>query len=111
MKVSKTFQGTVAILSLKDSFVADEFNQLDATLLDCYNIGMSLFVLDMRNVPFIDSAGLERLQVLVSELGKRGGDLRISSLNEVCKDIFTATRMDSFLQVADDKETVVRSLA
>ena len=111
MKVTKTFHGTVAVLALKDALIADDIGELDSALNECYGTGVNLLVLDMRNVPYIDSVGLERLQDLVSELGRRGGDLRISSLNEVCLDIFTATRMDSFLQVTEDKEAAIRSLS
>lgn len=84
--------------------------EFDAALDECVNSGLYRVVLDMRQSPFIDSQGLERLQDLVSDLGKRGGDLRLASPNDVCRDIFLATRMDSFVQVADDRESAIRSL-
>ncbi len=110
MEVLKTIQGSVAVLDIEGAVVGDELGELDLALDECVNGGLHRIVLGLRQVPFIDSAGLERIQNMVSDLGKRGGDLRVAMANEVCKDIFLATRMDSFIQVHDDRESAVRSL-
>ncbi len=100
----------MAVLTLRDAVVREELNEIDDVLEECSNGGVHRVVMDFRLVPHIDSAGLERLQDIVSELGKAGGDLRVISLNAVCSDIFTATRMDSYVQVSDDLESAIRSL-
>lgn len=110
MEVSKTIQGNVAVLDIEGSIVGDELGELDLAVDECLSSGIYRVILGLRQAPFIDNAGLERIQNMVSDLGKRGGDLRIAMANEVCKDIFLATRMDSFVQVHDDRESAVRSL-
>jgi len=42
---------------------------------------------------------------------RRGGDLRIASLNDVCRDIFRVTRLDALLQIQDRLEQAINSLA
>ena len=110
MHVTKSVQGTVAVLTIRDALVVEELTELEDVLQDCMNGGLFRIVMDMRSVPFIDSAGLEMLQDLTLDLGKRGGDLRVTMLNDICKDIFVATRMDSFIQESDDQESAIRSL-
>ena len=56
-----------------------------------------------------DSVGLETLQSLVPEFARKGADFRITGLNDVCRDIFVATRMMSFVHVTEDTDTAVRS--
>jgi anti-anti-sigma factor len=110
MHVTRTIEGSVAVLTVKDAIVREDLNEINDVLEECSNAGVHRVVMDFRLVPHIDSAGLERLQDIVSELGKGGGDLRVTSLNAVCRDIFTATRMDSYVQVSDDLESAIRSL-
>ncbi len=110
MHVAKIIHSTVAILAIKGSLVSEEMDKLDVEVEECVEKGIIRVVLDLKEVPFIDSAGLEKIQDIVSNLGKRGGDLRIVSLNDVCADIFLATRMESFVQVSPDRDAAVRSL-
>jgi anti-anti-sigma factor len=110
MNITRSQQGAVTILSLQGPFVEDDLPVLDREFDRCVDSGAFRLVLEMRQVPFVDSAGLEKIQSIVSDIGKRGGDLRVCSLNEVCNDIFLCTRMESFVQVLPDRETAVRSL-
>jgi len=110
MNVTRSQQGRVAILAVHGPLVGEELDGLDSQVDECVNAGLFKVVLDLGQTPFIDSAGLERLQSIVSDLGKRGGDLRVAALNDVCQDIFWATRMESFVQVFADRESAIRSL-
>ena len=110
MEVTRSQQGPVVILALRGPLVAKGLEELDAKIGECSTAGLFRIVLEMRESPFIDSAGLEKLQSIALDMGKRGGDVRIASLNDVCRDIFLATRMESLVQVCDDRETAVRSL-
>jgi anti-anti-sigma factor len=110
MQIVKSIQGPIAILSLKGPLVADELPVLQQHVEDCSRSGVFRLVLDLKDTPFIDSAALEKIQNIASDMGKRGGDVRIACPNEVCRDIFVATRIGSFVQVLADKEAATRSL-
>lgn len=100
----------MAVLSVEGPLVAEEVGRLKEEIGTCETSGVVHFVLDLKETPFIDSASLETIQDIASDAGKRGGDVRIASLNDVCRDIFVATRMDNFIQTWDDAESAVRSL-
>jgi anti-anti-sigma factor len=109
MEVSTSQVSSVAVLSMSGPFVVDEEVRLIEKINACTRDGITRIVIDMKRVPFIDSAGLETLQSLVPEFARQGADFRITGLNDVCRDIFVATRMMSFLHVTDDTDTAVRS--
>ena len=109
MEVTRSEIGTAAILSVSGPLVADEQSALIEKIDTCIADGITKLVIDMRQVPFIDSAGLETLQSLVPEFARKGADFRITGLNDVCRDIFIATRMMSFIHVTEDTDEAVRS--
>ena len=109
MEVNRSEIGSAAILSLSGPFVADEQSKFIVKIDACLNDGITRVVVDMKQVPFIDSVGLETLQSLVPEFARKGADFRITGLNDACRDIFIATRMMSFLHITDDTDTAVRS--
>ena len=90
--------------------LGSELEKLDAEITPCIESAINYIVLDLEAVPFIDSVSLEKIGDLATELGKRGGDLRISSLTDICADIFRATRMDSLVHCGDNVDMAVRSL-
>lgn len=107
--MTKSEVGSAAILSLSGPLVADEESTLMKRINACIADGLTKIVIDMKHVPFVDSVGLETLQSLVPEFARKGADFRITGLNDVCRDIFVATRMMSFVHVAEDTDTAVRS--
>jgi len=111
MEVSRTQQGPVATLGLKGPLVDEDLEALDRQIGECTHSGLFRIILDIGGVPFIDSAGLEKIQEIVSEVGLRGGHVCIASPNDVCRDILTATRMDSFVLVFQNRESAFRSLS
>jgi anti-anti-sigma factor len=66
-------------------------------------------LLDCKTTDFIDSKALELLIQLHEDLEKRGGILKITSLNPVCRDILLATRLINTLNVYDDIAEALRS--
>jgi anti-anti-sigma factor len=111
LQVSSVQNGSVVVITVRGPMVADELHLLDVEVRECLDAAFNKIVLDLKEVPFIDSAGLERIQDVVVDLGRRGGDLYVASLNDVCLDIFLATQMNSFVQIADTTEAAVRSLS
>lgn len=109
MEVKRSEIGTAAILSLSGPLVAEEQSVLTEKIDKCIADGITKLVIDMRQVPFIDSVGLETIQSLVPEFARKGADFRITGLNDVCRDIFVATRLMSFIHVTEDADTAVRS--
>ena len=110
MEVAQSQQGPVTILTKKGPIVGGEFGPLDSRVDDCVKAGLVRMVLDISDVPFIDSEGLDRILAISSNMGKQGGDARVANPNEVCRDIFKATGIDSMVQILEDRDAAVRTL-
>lgn len=109
MDVSREQHGMVTVLGLRGGLNHDSVDTLMGEIATCKASGSYRIVLEIRDVPLIDSSGLEAIQTLVIDLGRRGGDLCLAGVNKVCQDIFTATRMESLVRIYDDVPSAVRS--
>ena len=111
MEIDKEQHGVVTVLSLRGALDFEAKQALISEITRCRTGGLFQIVLEMRDVPAIDSAGLETIQSMAADLGRHGGDLRLAAVNELCGDILTATRVESLVQVYVDLESAVRSFA
>lgn len=102
--------GGTCVLAVSGPLVAEDCESLELELEECIRTHTLKVVVEIGKVPFIDSDGLDKLLDMVSNLNKHGGDARVAGPNEVCKDIFKATRIDSFVQVYDDVDSALKSL-
>jgi anti-anti-sigma factor len=110
MDIRKTLQGPAAVLSLSGPLVDEQIGPLDAAIGACVDEGRLHILLELSHVPFVDSAGLEKLVSAASDLGHRGGNLCIAGLNETCNDILLATRLYSLIQVFPDIDSSLGNL-
>lgn len=110
MKLEQTRHGTSTIILIHGSLVNEELVKLNVAIDEILSSGVSNIVLELSDVPFIDSAGLELLLELVSRFGKLGGEIRLAALNDVCMEIFSATRMDNFYNPFTDVDSALRSM-
>lgn len=110
MDVARKQHGSVATLVVRGAMTAGKIDPLGSEVDDCVDSGIVKFIFDLEHVPLVDSAGLEGIQVLVSNIGKHGGDVRVTSLNDVCRDIFLATRMEGVVRVCGDHDEALKSL-
>lgn len=59
-------------------------------------------VIDFSGCGYVDSAGLGALVRLSKSAKDRGARLRVRGLSPDLRNLFRLTRMDSFLEIADD---------
>lgn len=109
MEVMKEQHGMVTVLALRGALNNDSVEALLGEISACKAAGSLRIVLEMREVPLIDSTGLESIQSILVDLGRRGGDMCLAGVNKVCRDIFIATRMESLARIYDDVPDAVRS--
>lgn len=111
MKLEQTRHGASTVISIHGALVNEELTKLSDAIDESLGLGATKLVLELSEVPFVDSAGLELLLDLISRIGKLGGEIRLAALNEVCREIFSATRMDNFYHLFEDADSALRSMA
>ncbi len=110
MHITRSQQGPITILSVQGSIVSQDLSDMKSMIDECMTGGETKLILELAQVPFVDGEGLEAIQEAVTVLGKRGGDLKVCALNDVCRDIFNATRMNGFVQVCENRDEATKSM-
>jgi len=64
-------------------------------------------VVNLASVPYIDSSGLGMFVETMQEMGKYGGELKLSGLTDDVKKVFELTRLSNFFSIfAEEKEAI-----
>lgn len=71
--------------------------------------GQPMIVLDMADVPLVDSAALEALLDLHDWAALRGGIVKLAALTPLCADVLRVTGVGSQFQVYKDVKLAVGS--
>jgi anti-sigma B factor antagonist len=99
---------TVATITEKrlDAKVAVAFKEEMAALI---NSGVTVIVLDMGGVGFVDSSGLGAIVTSLKLLGRKG-DLLVAGVKDDVMTMFTLTRMDRVFQMFPTTNDALKSL-
>lgn len=109
MKIETQNHGGLCVLVPHGPVVAPELPSLRETLSRQAGAGGRGFVIDMRDVPYIDSAGIETLLSLVPARGT-GSRPVLAQLSETCREALDLTDALSRLDVFDTVDGALKSL-
>ncbi len=109
MKIKEQKLGTVDVVTPVGP-LADEDSQQFVELLQTYlESANPHLVVNMDEVPYLDSYGLEVLLSAVSELRNRSMPLRLAKLTPTCREILDLTELMGEFEIFDKVEDAVRS--
>lgn len=83
----------------------------DAQLQKTIKDGVAKVVLNMTEVPYMDSAGLGVLVQASGLARQQGGDLRLCGVSERVAELIKMTRTDALLPMDADEDASLKSLA
>jgi anti-anti-sigma factor len=106
--VSITRVGNRTVLTPKKSITYENREELHATFEECMKQQRSDIILDCKAISYMDSEALELLVHMHEELRNQGNLLKIIGLNDVCRDIFVATRL-IHLHIYQDMHEAIKS--
>jgi len=95
-------QGAVDIITGNTPLNVEMCSHMLNLVEDCLGHGQPRIILDLRQVSYIDSAGLEALLDIRDRCDEAGGCCKICSPNHLCQDILTATGLDHEFEILDD---------
>ena len=105
-------KGNVKVLHLLGELIDRE--QPKPMLLDVENTiaeGNNKFLLDMAELKYINSSGLNVLINILTKARKAGGVVAICKVNEKNKELLVITRLDSIFNVCDTEDEALKLLA
>jgi anti-anti-sigma factor len=104
-------QGAVQVLSGDQPLTSHHADDVTSLVEQVLGRSESRVVFDFRNIPFLDSVGLELLLTLREKCLQAGGSLQIACPGPLCQDILVATGVAEQFAIFDDLATAIGSYA
>jgi anti-sigma B factor antagonist len=103
-------QAQVKIIKLRGKLVLGEpADKLNETFTDLLGAGGSRFVLDLEEVPMIDSSGIGLLVRFLTAAKQKGGSLKLLNPSKFAVQTLKLVRVLNIFEVYDDLQTAVDS--
>jgi anti-anti-sigma factor len=102
-------QGAVSVVRPQGPLVEAQCASFLDAALNKLGQGRPMVVIDLHEVPLIDSAGLETLVEVRERIESRGGAVKLAAVNALCSDILRVTGVgQKFEQYPHIKSAVAR---
>ena len=101
----------VTVYRLEGRIDHDGATQLDAALREKLGAEKPQIVVDMSQVPYINSAALRVLADITSQCRARGGDLKLAALSPQVRRVLQIVGFDQFTAVYETVAEAVRSFS
>ncbi len=109
MQVVINKEGSVTIVKPMGPIVMEEFDEMDEVLAKLEDKWSKRIVVNMSNVTFLDSAGLEMISRHGRQMINHGLTMKLCNLNETSQTIFDLTRIARQFEIYPDASSAIRS--
>jgi len=111
MKIRTQDYNEVTVIELQGELVSDFCELFGSTITNTLSLSRLGIVLDMSNVGFIDSEGLEQLLWARDYCNENNCQLKLAGLDESCLKILEITRLESEFDRHVELSEAVKSFA
>jgi anti-anti-sigma factor len=103
-------QDQVKIIKLKGRLhLGPALDRTNETITDLFNAGEAHFVLDLEEVPMIDSSGIGLLVRHMTTAKQRGGSLKLLKPSKFTLQTLKMVRVLNLFEVFDDQQAAIAS--
>jgi anti-anti-sigma factor len=103
IEIQQEQQGTVRILGLSGRLDTETASDVELALQDLLGAGERHFLIDMRGIGYVSSAGLRVLLALAKQLDGGKGTLRICSLSPAVRQVFDVAGFSKLFSIFADR--------
>ena len=112
MQISERNNGAVIVLDLKGKITLGEGDELLKDKVNSLvNQGHKKIVLNLADVPYIDSAGLGEIVRTYTTVSRQGGSLKLLNLTKRITDLLSITKLLTVFETYDNEADAVRSFS
>jgi anti-sigma B factor antagonist len=112
MQIEQRAVGDVTVLDLKGRVTLGEGDELLKDKVNSLlNQGLKKIVLNLGDVPYIDSAGLGEIVRTYTTVSKQGGSLKLLNLTKRITDLLSITKLLTVFETFDNENDAVRSFS
>ena len=110
MRIETKSKNNGAILYLSGKVIGDGVPQLKQTIEERINSGANWLMIDLAEVPLMDSSALGTIIAAFLKLRERNGKLVLLNARENILDVLAITKLDSLFEVYDDMQVALESI-
>lgn len=99
MDVTINVSGEVNIVRIGGNLDTESFPEAQAQVTQLIEQGARKILVDLKELVYISSAGLRVLLIAAKKLKEQGGELRISNLNDIVKEVFEISGFSKIFNV------------
>jgi anti-sigma B factor antagonist len=112
MQIEERSVGDVVVLDLKGKITLGEGDELLKDKVNSLvNQGHKKIVLNLADVPYIDSAGLGEVVRTYTTVSRQGGSLKLLNLTKRITDLLSITKLLTVFETFDSENEAVRSFS
>src|SRR3989441_7957782 len=112
MQIQERMSGDVVVLDLKGKITLGEGDELLKDKVNSLlNQGRKKIVLNLAEVPYIDSAGLGEIVRTYTTVSRQGGSLKLLNLTKRIADLLSITKLLTVFESFDAEAEAVRSFS
>jgi len=112
MQIEERAVGDVTVLDLKGRVTLGEGDELLKDKVNSLiNQGRRKLILNLAEVPYIDSAGLGEIVRTYTTVSRQGGSLKLLSLNKRITDLLSITKLLTVFETFDAEDDAVKSFS
>ena len=112
MQIEERIVGDVMILDLKGKITLGEGDELLKDKVNSLvNQGQKKMLLNLADVPYIDSAGLGEIVRTYTTVSRQGGSLKLLNLTKRITDLLSITKLLTVFETFDSENDAVRSFS
>jgi len=112
MQIEERTVGDVVLLDVKGKITLGEGDELLKDKVNSLvNQGHKKIVLNLADVPYIDSAGLGEVVRTYTTVSRQGGSLKLLNLTKRITDLLSITKLLTVFETFDSENEAVRSFS
>lgn len=112
MQIEQRTIGDVVILDLKGKITLGEGDELlKDKVNNLVNQGQRKIILNLAEVPYVDSAGLGEIVRTYTTVSRQGGSLKLLSLTKRITDLLSITKLLTVFETFDAESDAVKSFS
>ena len=112
MQIEERAVGDVVVLDLKGKVTLGEGDELLKDKVNSLvNQGHKKIVLNLADVPYLDSAGLGEVVRTYTTVSRQGGSLKLLNLTKRITDLLSITKLLTVFETFDSENEAVRSFS
>ncbi len=110
MKIDERTVGDVTILDLKGKMLIGEGDELLREKINTLvEGGKSQILLNLAEVPYVDSAGLGEIVRCYTTASRKNGKLKLINLTKRIQDLLSITKLLTVFETYEDEEEAIKS--